>query len=130
MEKDELIRFWLLSSDADFQAMETLFQKGHHFWTLMAARQLLEKLLKAFYVKENEEDPPEGASLLDLAEKGALDLSEEQREVLVQVDFFDLRERSPNAQSRLYERATRRFTEYYFNRIAELRPLLIRKIRV
>ncbi len=130
MEKDELIRFWLLSSDADFQAMETLFQRGHHLWTLMAARQLLEKLLKAFCVKEKEGDLPEAASLLDLAEKGALELSEEHREVLVQIDSFDLREKSPQAQSRLYERATRRFTEYYFNRIAELRPWLIRKIRV
>lgn len=129
VERDELIRFWLLSSDADFQAMETLFQKGHHFWTLMAARQLLEKLLKAFCVKEKDEDVPETASLLDLAEKGALALSEEQREVLVQIDSFDLRDRSPSAQSRLYERATRRFTEYYFNRVTELRPWLIRRIR-
>ncbi|MGQ9654352.1 MAG: HEPN domain-containing protein [Thermodesulfobacteriota bacterium] len=130
MERDELIRFWLLSSDADFQAMDTLFQRGHHFWTLVSARQLLEKLLKAFYVKKIEEEAPEGASLLEIAEKGALDLSEEQREILVQMDLFDLRERSPKAQSRLYEKATRKFTEYYFNRITELRPWLIRKISV
>jgi len=129
MGKDEMVRFWLLSSDADFQAMETLFQKGHHVWTLMAARELVEKLLKALCIKQEEEDVSGAVSLLDLAEKGMLELSEEQREVLLQIDSFDLRARSPDVQSKLYERATRRFTEYYFNRVTELRPWLIRKIR-
>lgn len=39
------------SSEVDFRAMENLFNHGHHVWALFIFHLVIEKLLKAHYVK-------------------------------------------------------------------------------
>lgn len=51
MTKDEIIQYWIDSSEVDFKAMESLFANGHYVWALFTGHLVLEKLLKACYVK-------------------------------------------------------------------------------
>jgi hypothetical protein len=34
MERDEIVRYWLESSDDDYQVMQSLFDNGHYAWAL------------------------------------------------------------------------------------------------
>lgn len=34
MTKDEIIKYWLDSSEVDFKAMESLFIGGHYVWAV------------------------------------------------------------------------------------------------
>jgi HEPN domain-containing protein len=34
MTKDEIVKYWIDSSEVDFQAMESLYDKGHYVWAL------------------------------------------------------------------------------------------------
>ncbi len=34
MERDEIARYWLESSDDDYQVMQSLFDNGHYVWAL------------------------------------------------------------------------------------------------
>jgi len=54
MRINENIKYWIDSSDDDFQAMTHLFEKGDYTWSLFVDHLVLEKLLKAWYVKINQ----------------------------------------------------------------------------
>ena len=59
MEKNELISFWMDSSDQDFKVMEDLFEKGHCTWALFVGHLVIEKLLKAYYVENIDGGGPQ-----------------------------------------------------------------------
>lgn len=47
MATNEMIAYWVTSSDRDYQVMIDLFQKGHYTWSLFIGHLVIEKLLKA-----------------------------------------------------------------------------------
>jgi HEPN domain-containing protein len=50
-EKRCVIKHWINSADNDYPVMATLFEKGHYNWSLFLGHLILEKILKACYVK-------------------------------------------------------------------------------
>ena len=54
-DKEMLIRYWLESSDDDYGTMETMFRSKRYSWTLFVGHLMIEKLLKAYFVKVNED---------------------------------------------------------------------------
>lgn len=73
MTKDEIIKYWLDSSEVDFKALESLFNDGHYAWALFVGHLVLEKLLKACYVKNVDSKYPQIHHLLKIAESANLD---------------------------------------------------------
>ena len=51
MNKEDVFRYWVVSSDNDFKAMLHLFEKGDYSWSLFIGHLVMEKLLKAYYVQ-------------------------------------------------------------------------------
>ena len=70
MEENEYIQYWIDSSDDDFKAMTHLLEKGDYTWSLFIVHLVLEKLLKAYYVKSNSKKPIFIHDLVRIAEKG------------------------------------------------------------
>lgn len=66
MNKDDLIRYWVESSDRDFKTMTHLFEKEDYHGALFMGHLLIEKLLKARYVKRIDNQPPFTHNLLRL----------------------------------------------------------------
>ncbi|MDW7709694.1 MAG: HEPN domain-containing protein [Deferrisomatales bacterium] len=58
MTREQLIDYWLASADEDLRASESLFQNGHDAWALFLGHLVIEKLLKAVYVKLVDENVP------------------------------------------------------------------------
>ena len=50
MEKKELIKYWIESSEIDYLAMENLFRSKDYVWSLFLGHLVVEKLLKALSV--------------------------------------------------------------------------------
>ncbi len=128
MTKDEIIKYWVDSSEVDFKAMESLFSSGHYVWSLFVGHLVLEKLLKAYYVKNVDNKFPQIHHLLKIAESANLELSEDQKNFLLEVTTFNLEARYPDYKNRFYKKATREFCEYYITKIKEFRQWLIKKI--
>ena len=61
--------------------MESLYDEGHHVWALFVAHLVIEKLLKAHYVWNVDNNPPLIHHLLRLAEQAHIDLSEASKEL-------------------------------------------------
>ena len=85
MKNVELIKYWIESSDKDYQAMIHLFEKGDYSWSLFIGHLVIEKLLKALFVQEKLQSPPFIHDLSRLAAK--CDLRAQPKSRLV-VDAF------------------------------------------
>ncbi|HED08412.1 MAG TPA: HEPN domain-containing protein [Ignavibacteria bacterium] len=68
MTQEEHIKYWLDSAEHDLDTANTLFSSGKYDWCLFISHLVLEKLLKAFYVKNNHNKiPPKTHNLVRLA---------------------------------------------------------------
>lgn len=66
IDKEKLIKFWIESSDEDFDTMIAMFETRRFNWALFVGHLMIEKLLKALFVKINSEYPPFIHNLLRL----------------------------------------------------------------
>lgn len=73
--------------------MDNLFSNGHYIWALFIGHLVVEKLLKAYYVKNIDTNVPRIHDLLKIAEKANLGLSEEQKDFPDEVTTFNRKAR-------------------------------------
>lgn len=120
MEINEHIRYWLNSADHDLDTAESLFSAGKFDWCLFLGHLVLEKGLKAFYVKDNQNRmPPKTHNLVKLAEKTTIPLNDELKLFLDEVNDFNLEVRYPEYRQEFYKSCTKEFAEEYFDKIKE-----------
>ena len=120
MKVDEHINYWLNSADHDLDAAESLFSAGKYDWCLFLGHLVLEKSLKAFYVKDNENRmPPKTHNLVKLAEKTTIPLDTKLKLFLDEVNDFNLEVRYPDYKHEFYKNCTKEFAEEYLNKIRE-----------
>lgn len=128
MTKDEIIQYWVKSSDQDYPVMESLFSSGHYGWSLFLGHLVLEKLLKACYVMNVDIASPRIHNLLKLAKDAGLELTKEQMLFLDEVTMYNLRARYPDYKDRFFQMATKTYTEDSINKIKEFRQWLLQQI--
>jgi HEPN domain-containing protein len=120
MKIDEHIKYWLNSADHDLDTAESLFSAEKYDWCLFLGHLVLEKGLKAFYVKDNENRmPPKTHNLVKLAEKTTIPLNAELKLFLDEVNDFNLEVRYPEYRQEFYKTCTKKFAEEYLHKIME-----------
>ena len=121
MDKEEHIRYWLISARHDLEVAEALFETGKYDWCLFVGHLVLEKLLKAIFVKvRGNKLPPRTHNLVRLAELCDLSLTEEQIVLLDKISDFNLETRYPDYRFDFYSKCTHEFASNYFRKIKEL----------
>jgi HEPN domain-containing protein len=128
MTKEELIKYWISSSDRDFQAMMHLLEKGDYTWALFIGHLVIEKLIKGFYVKNLSNTPPFIHDLIRLAEKANLELDEYQKDLIDTISAFNLQARYNDYKMEFYYRCSKDFAEKWTNIIRELREWMKSKL--
>jgi len=128
MEINEHIKFWIDSSEDDFQAMNHLFEKGDYTWSLFIGHLVLEKLLKAWYVKTKEKNPVFIHDLVRLAEKGDLTLDDDQKDILDTISTFNIRGRYDDYKREFHKKCTTAFTKKWILNIKEFRAWIKTKL--
>ena len=123
------IEYWLSSAAHDLEAAEVLFQKEKYDWCLFIGHLVLEKVLKSFYVRDNQELPPWIHNLVRLAEHTQLSLTEAQRQFLADVNDFNIEARYPDIKQRFYRICTREFTQEQFSKIKEMYGWLLSRMK-
>ncbi len=127
MNKDDVIRYWVESAEHDYPVMESLFDAGHYAWALFIGHLVVEKLLKAHHVKHNPAPCPYTHNLLKLAEGAGLDLNEDARNFLIEMNAFNINSRYPDLKHRFYKVATLDFTQDYIIKIREFRQWILQQ---
>ncbi len=67
LDKDKLIKYLIDGSDDDFETMIAMFDSKRYNWSLFIGHLMIEKLLKAYFIKVKSDYPPFIHNLLRLA---------------------------------------------------------------
>lgn len=121
MKQQDMIDFWIETSDKDYTAMIHLFEKKDFSWSLFMGHLVIEKLLKGYYIKVKNEHPPFIHDLLRLAEKAELKITDEQMDILDTISTFNIRARYDDYKMEFYKKCTSEFTETWMKNIGEFR---------
>ena len=58
MTVEEQIEYWIKIAEYDLPVAEHLLESGYYVWCLFIGHLILEKIIKAHYVKDTGETPP------------------------------------------------------------------------
>lgn len=125
---ESVVKYWFDSSEKDYVTMHNLLKTKDNSWALFLGHLVLEKLLKAIYVKQIQKHAIFTHDLLRLARKTDLDLSEEYEEWLDEITTFSLNARYDNYMQNFYKLCTNEFTENWIDKIENIRRWLINRL--
>jgi len=121
IDKDKLIKYWIDGSDDDFETMMLMFDSNRFNWSLFIGHLMIEKLLKAYYVKKKSDYPPFIHNLLRLAEKAELQLNDEKKLHLVTITAFNINARYDDFKMSFKKQCTLEFTSEWIENIKDIR---------
>jgi len=122
---DSIVNYWKDSSDQNFETMKHLLNAKDYSWALFIGHLVIEKLLKALYVKNAQRHAIFTHDLLRLANKIELVLTEEQEEWLDEISTFNLNARYDNYKQDFQKKCTKEFTIERISRIENIRLWLM-----
>lgn len=129
INKTKLIKYWINGSDEDFETMMVMYNSKRYSWSLFIGHLMIEKLLKAYFLKVKSEHPPFIHNLLRLAEKSDLVLTDDLKKKLITVTAFNINARYDDYKMSFKNLCTPDFTDEWIEIIKEIR-LWIRQLIV
>jgi HEPN domain-containing protein len=90
MNVDEIVQYWIKSSEEDLQVVDHLFASGDYKYALFFGHLYLEKLLKALVVDVTRQHAPLTHNLVLLAERAELEITVEDREILDRITGYNI----------------------------------------
>ncbi|RPJ59568.1 MAG: HEPN domain-containing protein [Dehalococcoidia bacterium] len=129
MKKQEIIKYWIDSSDDNYKSMPNMFKAGEYIWSLFIGHLVIEKLLKAYYVKMVGSNVPRTHDLLKLATDADMNLDEAQKDTLQYITLFNIETRYEEYKRDFYMKCNGEFVEKNIRMIEVMRAWLNEKIK-
>ncbi len=120
--------YWIDSSNKDFHTMRNLMESGDYNWAMFLGHLVIEKLLKATYVKVHKKHAIHGHDLLRLTSSLGLELDPVKEEWLDQLTTFNLNARYDSYKQQFYKLCTGEFAREWKSKIEELRKWLLNQL--
>jgi len=128
LDIDKIVKHWVETSDEDFNTMLVLFRSKSYHWALFMGHISIEKLLKAYFVKQVENHAPYTHNLYRLAELGGLEISEEHADWLFKITTFNINARYDDYKKEFYTICTVDFTKEWIEKIKNLQQWIKQKL--
>ncbi len=128
-EIKKIISYWIATARHDYETMNSLFKNRRYSDSLFFAHIVLEKVLKAHAVEVLKKQARYTHNLVLLAEDAKLLLSEEEWNLLAEVNRFNIRTRYPDEKLQFYKQCTKAYTQDYLTKIKKLHNNLCLKLR-
>ena len=128
MTKEENISYWVESSDNNAVTMHNLFNSKDYDWSLFIGHLVTEKLLKAYYIKNKDENYPQIHDLLRLADRAGFILNDEQKDLLDEITSFNISVRYEDYKKEFIKKCTEEFADKYIAKIEEFRKWIKKKL--
>ena len=106
MTTQELINFQINSSDDNYNSILNIFNSGEYMQSLFVGHLVIEKLLKAYYVKNINNEIPRTHDLLKIAMLANIDLSENRNDILQNITLFNIEARYEESKRDFYKKCT------------------------
>ena len=92
--------------------MQDMYKTKHYHWSLFLGHLVIEKLLKAVYIKHKKKFPPLIHDLRRILEKTEIILTDEQIIIFDTISRFNINARYDDYKQKLYKLCTKEFTDY------------------
>ena len=125
-QSNQLIKYWLTSSDEKIKTMQSLYKTKRYADCLFFGHLTLEKILKALVVKKTRNHAPYIHNLLKLTQIAGTILTDEDIKLLAQVNEFNMQARYPDEKLGFYKICTKSYTDNYYKPITLLYKHLCR----
>jgi len=113
---DEAIKYWIESSQDDFDTAKKLFELKKYNHALFFLHLALEKIIKSVYLANKNEAPPLIHDLVILAEKAEINVSSLEKEELVEISTFNIAARYDDYKLKFYKKATKDYANLWINK--------------
>ncbi|MDR3244280.1 MAG: HEPN domain-containing protein [Elusimicrobiota bacterium] len=126
MTKEELINHWVNQADRDVDTMEYMFLGKRYDWSLFIGHLIIEKLLKALFIKVHGKDVPVPRihNLVVLAERDKLILDNDLKAKLHAITAFNIEARYQDYKLAFYKRCAKQYAGKWKKEIEDLRKWL------
>ena len=125
---DSIIEHWRESSDQNYSTMQNLIKTKEYSWALFMGHLVVEKLLKALYVKRLLKHPVFSHDLLRLAKMIDVELPNGYDEWLDEITTFNLNARYDDYKQSFHKLCTVDFFNEWIDKIETLRLWLINQL--
>jgi len=125
MDRNELVEYWKNTAESDLQTMHNLFNSKDYSWSLFIGHLVIEKMLKAVYVKNVGENVPRTHDLLRLAEASSAVVPDDQKkDDLDLITTFNISARYPDYKKSFSNKCNEQFAKANIDKIKELKKWL------
>ncbi len=129
MTKQEYIEYWKTAAEKDWEVVQNLFDKANYPHALFFAHLVLEKLLKAHFVKDNPSDyPPRIHNLVRLASQTQLAFPVGDLLFLDKMNDYQMEGRYPDYQFLIFKICDRQHTETLLVEVEKIRLWLLSQL--
>ncbi len=130
MTKDDHINYWVKTAENDWDTVNYLFKGKKYVYCLFFAHLTLEKLIKAHWVKDNEDNyPPKTHNLVYLLSQTNLDFNMDEIKYLEKINDFQIEGRYPDYLMKINKITNLSFTKSILDKIKTIRKCLIEKLQ-
>lgn len=128
--KQEHINFWIEQASDDWKAVNTLVNGSNYLQSLFFAHLVIEKLCKSLWIKHNDENvPPRTHNLIHLLSSTPVELSDDKREFILNLNRFQLEGRYPAYLTKMHAICNEQFTKTMLKSANQLRLWLLGKVQ-
>ena len=125
---EKVYDYWLTSSDNDFTVMLTLYRSNSYSWALFLGHIVIEKLIKAWIVKNTGNHAPFIHDLRLLARKGSMEISDEMALQFDVITGFNINARYDSFKSDFQKKCTPEFSAEWIEKISIIRLWIKEKL--
>lgn len=117
---DFIVQHWVTMADNDYETMLDIYKSKRYNWTLFIGHLVIEKYLKACYVKINKQHPIPTHNLLKLALISNMVLSEEMQTDLATISAFNIKGRYDDYKMEFFKMCTPEYTRLWVEKISNI----------
>lgn len=128
LDKQRIADAWIESADKDYKTMLDLYQTKNNSWALFMGHLVIEKLLKALFVKVKGDYPPLIHDLRRICERADIKLDMEQQIVFDSISRFNINARYDDYKQSFYRLCTDSFTAEWIEKIEKCRLWIKEKL--
>jgi len=121
LDVDRIVNHWIEASNQDFETMLNLYDSRSYGWSLFIGHIVIEKLLKALYVKRFSKHAPFTHNLFRLAELAELKPNSEYSDWLDVITSFNINARYDDHKREFYGLCNAEYAGYWIERIKTIR---------
>ena len=130
MSKQEYISYWIETALDNIDTAKYLFSGKKYVEALFFTHLYLEKICKALWVQNNEQNhPPRIHNLVRLLEKSLIQLPEEDLEFLDVMNAYQIEGRYPDYMNMLHKDTNKEIAEEYIKKAKQIGECLRRKLQ-